>query len=188
MENRKGKTIFPLTRRRPVGLRRRQPPQVIGEKDLSTQRVGGPEAPPQHIVNPAVTRKTRFLITYSGAALTTNLTPALLLASDKSEYSTADVRYTSLHINKVEAWFGIINEPTTGPYPSLTVTDHVTGTSFIDYPNGGVDWAHVAMRPCLMSRSREFPAADATIIASVAAPAAAGGSGNFIIDVTFTGQ
>lgn len=195
MENRKGALIsFP---NRQSGNRRRQfrrgprSAPVVSDKDLNTQRVGGPTHPPQHTGNTVITRKTRFTIPYNATAIAQNYTAASILANDALEYlgATSPLRFSAgFRVIKAEAWFGIINEPTTGSYPNLFLLDAVSNNGFTDSPNGGVDWAHVAIRPCLYARMVERPVADTTSLIGLEVAAAEGCSGTIILDVTYAAQ
>jgi hypothetical protein len=195
MENRKGQLINNnrgfnprgRTQRKRVQFRQQQ---VIGEKDLTTQRVGGPSCPPQKADNLPITRKTRFYISYSGTAVTYILTAAGIVANDAVEYfgSSTPVRFNQIQVSKIEAWFSLVPGATNPTSPSLSVEDSFSNVSYTDTPNVGVDWAHVAIRPCLSSR-QSFQAAAATLsLAVIGVPAAAGSVGNIVFDVTFTGQ
>lgn len=195
MENRKGLPIAVRSGGRGVAVPRTRPrrsmrQQPLGEKDLSTQRVGGPCSPPQLYSNLPITRKTRFQIAYSGAAVAFAISATQISQNDANDYfgASTPIRFNSLHLVKAEAWFGTINDPTSGAYPILELFDSVSNTSFTDTPNGGVDWAHVAIRPCLYSRMTERPASDTAGLISVIVAAAEGCTGNIVVDVTFTAQ
>jgi hypothetical protein len=176
--------------RRPRLRRALLPRPVIGEKDLTTQRVGGPINPPQKSFNTPITRKTRFNIAYAGTNVSFIISPAQIAANDAAEYfnSSTPLRFSTIQTTKCEAWFGTINDPTTAPYPNLDVTDSFSGVTFSDTPNGGVDWAHVAIRPCLSLRQDQLAVTSSQSLFVIGVPAAAGCSGNIVVDVTFTGQ
>jgi hypothetical protein len=161
---------------------------MVSEKDLSTQRVSGPASPPQHVGNPPTSRKTRFSVGYAGTAIVNTITAAAILANDVSEYLgvSTPVRYNALHVGKIEAWLGLDTSPTN--LLALSVIDSVSNTEFTDSLTTGVDWAHIAMRPCLYSRMTQRPAIDTTSLFVISVPAAEGVAGQLIIDVSFTAQ
>jgi hypothetical protein len=195
MENKKGLPMLlgrnmPRVARRTIPMSRLPRQQVIGSKDLDTQRVAGPDKPPQQVSNPPITRKTRFTIPYTGTAVNYLVTPAAIAANDALEYfgASTPIRFNQLQVAKCQAWFGTINDPTSASYPVLEVIDNYSNVTFYDTPNGGVDWAHVAMRPCLSLRQTFFAVSGTSALFSIVIPAAEGCTGNIVVDVTFTGQ
>lgn len=161
---------------------RKQAP--IGEKDLSTIRVRGTMHPRTHTRTPPVTRVVRIIAPYSGTAYVYNLTSNDLSNQDQTDYNTSGARYSALHITRLEVWFSCDTLPTAGVLPLVSVTDAFSNVTFEDTPNLGVDWSHVAMRPCLYARQTQRPYNDTTPLASIDVPAAAGARGTIIMDCT----
>lgn len=186
--SRKGAFITPNRRRRRNATNRVGAPPMLGPRDIDTQRIAGLPAPPPNVFNPPVTRKVRMEFPYVGTAFSQAINAAVLATQDTTDYSAGGVRFTTLRITKCEAWLGTNSDPTTGSWPHMTLEDVDTQVYFQDTPNGGVDWAHIAMRPCLASRIRIRPITDTVSALRLAVPAAAGATGTVVVDTTVTFQ
>lgn len=178
-----------LPRRRRRGTQARMPRQPIGEQDLATTMVPGPDAPPQVARAPPVTRKIRINQPYVGAAIGYDLFANDLSVRDQQDYGTSGARYSRVQISKVEVWFHLDTPPSMAgvPAPELQLTDSFSTSVLVDNTGLGIDWAHIAMRPCLNARMTQLPYNDtANKLANVAVGASAGSSGTIVIDVTTT--
>jgi hypothetical protein len=175
-------TIFPRRARRALP----NPQQPIGNKDLQTVRVVGTAAPPQNEYNPPVTRRIRFKYNYTGATLSSTITPAAVITQDQGDYGTSGARFNNtVRFHRVEAWFGtsLSTSASIGP-PNLQLEDNTSGQFLQDNAALGVDWAHVAMRPCLANRITAYSVASSAVLFTITVPAATGLAGSVIVDVT----
>jgi len=117
--------------------------------------------------------------------LTSAITPNLLGIQDGVDYLGAStLRYNAVQVEKIEAWLGL-QTIGTAVSPQLSITDGFGQATFADNAAPGVDWAHVAIRPCLHTR-QDINAVTSTTpnLSTVEVNAAAGWTGNLIIDVT----
>lgn len=163
--------------------RRSMQHQPLGDKDLSTQRVPGVPAPPQNVFNPPITKRVRFVQPYAGTAYTLEITPLALGLQDAGDYFISVARYLTVRLDRVEAWFGSDSPLSSVP---LVLEDMISQVSYQDSLSVGVDWAHVAMRPCLQSRMTLSPITATTQLAAITIPVLTGATGTVIVDCTAT--
>jgi len=162
---------------------------IVGDRDIAAHRVKSVlDAPPIHATDPSVTRIVRMTSQYTGALYSSNISGQADINQDSLDYlgSTSNPRYHSVNIQKVEVWYSSSGEPTNGLYPNLLVTDALSGTTVADTPNGGVDFAHVAIRPCLEGRMRNALQTSTNPIVVVELGPSPGSNGTVTTDVTCT--
>lgn len=161
---------------------------IIGSRDLDTHRVSGPEKPPTHVQNPPIQRKVRFTYPIGATAGTFNISPMALAAEDSAEYLGAGTsvanRFSTYRPIKCEAWLAPLTA-STGGTSTLQIMDSYSGTQFSDTSNLGVDYAHVAIRPCLLGRMTMLTATTTGPVFVLTTAASVGFVGQLTADVTF---
>jgi len=176
-------------RGRRSGYNRMPKTPIISPRDLNTCRITGTEQPPENTNNPPISKKVRVSGAYTGSAYTWNGTPNAIALEDGNDYlGSGTLRYTTLRIERAEVWLGL-SAVGTGQAPLLSITDGYSQVVFSDQPNLGVDYAHVAMRPSLFTRTGINTTSNtSTNLVIVDIPAAEGYVGTVVIDLTVTMQ
>jgi hypothetical protein len=160
--------------------------QPIQGMDLDAQLVAGTPTPPNHKYNMVVTRKTRIAFPWSSTATSFNISMNDIMDQDKTDYNPGGAhRFLQGRISRVEAWYSYnVAVGTNNIY--CTLVDAPSGAEFKDFFAIGVDYAHLAYRPSLFTRSTWRPASDTTVLITAAlATPVAGDLGQVILDVTF---
>ena len=160
---------------------------VLSEKNLGTIRLPGVPEPPIHITNPQVTRVVRITTAYSGSALSLTVSPKALVDQDALDYlgATTTSRYGHLRVTKIEGWLGL--QSFGSGLPTLVMYDGYSDVYHNDVAAVGVDYAHIAFRPCLSMRMTNFGATDtSSTVAGINVPASEGAVGTLTVDYTVT--
>jgi len=176
------------------GRRRRSPRNitkrpVITGRDLDAVRVRGAEKPISLPVNTVVERRTRlsFPVTPAGSVYT--ITPNLVSLQDATDYGTgANLRFSNIRISRIEAWFTLGTLTGYTGEPILELSDSASGAFFRDAVASGVDYAHVAIRPSLHTRSTWYTSSVLTpnlTTVQVSGITASTGQGSLFVDITF---
>jgi len=156
---------------------------ILSERQLSAIRVAGRATPPEHNVNPTVTRVVRMYQVYDGTAVNVSITPSSVTGQDGLDYLGAPTaRYSEMRLQKVEAWFSL-DKPGATPV-SLDLHDPYSNMDFTDVLSPGVDFAHVCYRTTLTQRMDHLTVGTSSQIVGINIPASTGATGQVVIDLT----
>lgn len=156
---------------------------LVNSRDLDTMRITGYSSPPQHVANPAVSRRVRFQAVVSPSGITLTITAASVIAQDQAEYVASAGRYGAVRVNGVEVWLAESN-PGTSATSSISVSDTSSGAVFTDTLGRGIDWAHVALRRSLGGRVNWIGFASTSPISVIIVPPNTAFIGQLVVDVS----
>lgn len=168
--------------------RQRRRDHEITSHDLDAVRTRGTEEPPPLPINNVVLRRTRLEFAVGSTAPAFSITSAVIAAQDQADYGTVGVRFSQIRTVKAELWFSPIAWDQSGVSAAgstIQLTDRISGQTFNDAVNQGVDYGHISIRPSLQNRQFWRPVTDTTALFSIYTTITGSSTGIFYLDITF---
>jgi len=167
--------------------RRKQGKQLstrVTGRDLDTKAIRGSVCPPQYHANPSVIRRLRFFTNVPTGGATLVITPNQLGLADGNGYlGSSTLRYNQVRLISAEVWLAYSLSGTGPGLNTVSITESSTDYVVEDIGNPGTDYAHVAIRMSLATRSTWSSTTASTSLAVAAGGSASANTGQMITDV-----